>query len=188
MRHDVLWQPLGAPGLEHLRLQEGTKGAVATGLVIGLDGDQPFRLRYRVECDQGWRVRSADLALPDERRRLGLRADGEGRWTDPDARHLPDLDGCLDLDISVTPFTNTLPVRRLALRPGEAAEIEVAYVAVPELTLSRERQRYTCLAQTPASGRYRFESLDGSFTAELTVDAAGLVVDYPPLFKRIWDR
>jgi hypothetical protein len=31
-------------------------------------------------------------------------------------------------------------------------------------------------------GLYRFLSLDGSFTADLPVDADGLVVDYPELF------
>ena len=44
----------------------------------------------------------------------------------------------------------------------------------------KRQQRYTNLG----GGRYRFESLDDDFTADLTVDEAGLVVDYPGLFRR----
>ena len=45
---------------------------------------------------------------------LSLTGDGAGRWQ-IDGRDAPDLDGCLDLDIQVTPFTNSLPIRRLDL-------------------------------------------------------------------------
>ncbi|HEV8585737.1 MAG TPA: putative glycolipid-binding domain-containing protein [Methylomirabilota bacterium] len=81
-----------------------------------------------------------------------------------------------------TPFTNTLPIRHLGLEPGRAAEIVVAYVRVPELTVEPEGQRYTCLER---DRRYRFESRDGEFTRDLDVDARGLVVLYPGLFRRV---
>ena len=37
------------------------------------------------------------------------------------------LVGCEYVDISETPFTNTLVIRRLGLTPGESADISVAY-------------------------------------------------------------
>jgi uncharacterized protein len=70
-----------------------------------------------------------------------------------------------------------LPIRRLALVPGESAEISVAYFD------GTEPQRYTCLEKGSGGGLYRFLSLDGEFTADLPVDADGLVLDYPRLFK-----
>ena len=36
--------------------------------------------------------------------------------------------------------------------------------------------------------RYRFEVLPRGFAAELLVDADGLVIDYPQLFRRVWSR
>ena len=57
----------------------------------------------------------------------------------------------------------------------------VAYVALPELTVTIDPQRYTCLDR---DRRYRFESLDGDFTRDIEVDAGGLVVTYPGLFRR----
>ena len=93
-----------------------------------------------------------------------------------------DLRDCTDIDIAVTPFTNTLPIRRLNLEVGEAAEIDVVYVTVPDLTLSPAPQRYTRLDDRI----YRFESLDSGYTADITVDDHGLVTDYPGLFRRVW--
>ena len=56
------------------------------------------------------------------------------------------------------------------------------YVRLPELTVTTSRQRYTCLER----GRhYRYESLESAFTRELEVDADGLVVTYPDLFRRV---
>jgi hypothetical protein len=49
-------------------------------------------------------------------------------------------------------------------------------------------QRYTCLEARPEGGRYRYENTASGFTAELTVDAAGLVIDYAELWKRLWPR
>ncbi|HYS06949.1 MAG TPA: putative glycolipid-binding domain-containing protein [Candidatus Dormibacteraeota bacterium] len=97
---------------------------------------------------------------------------------------LTDLDGCIDLDIAATPFTNTLPIRRLGLRPGGAADVEVVYIAVPDLRVSRVRQRYCCLRAEKGCGVYLYENLQNGFRAELPVDADGLVLDYPEQWRR----
>jgi uncharacterized protein len=114
-------------------------------------------------------------------------SDGEGNWTGPDGRAVTYLKGCEYVDISETPFTNTLPIRRLGLAPGESADVSVAYFDGYELQPWPEPQRYTRLEEGDGGGMYRFLSLDGGFTADLAVDSDGLVVDYPRLFKRVLD-
>ena len=91
------------------------------------------------------------------------------------------------MDISVTPFTNTLPIRRLRLGPGGSADLEVAYVDVPGMQVEPTRQRYTCLQSGEHGGLYRYEDkgLFHGFTADLPVDAGGLGLDYPGLFRRM---
>ena len=185
-----MWVPWSGPGLEHLRLALlPGGGSVADGLVVGLAGQRPFRARYAVRCDDRWRARELRVEVLDSGRPpLILFADGEGRWTAGGGNAVPALDGCLDVDIAVTPYTNTLPIRRLALAAGEATELRVAYISVPELCLTTDPQRYTCLAVRPAGGLYRYQSLAGDFTADLPIDADGLVIDYPHLFRRVWSR
>jgi uncharacterized protein len=187
VEREIMWAPCEGPGIEHLRLVSSDRGVVANGLVIGLEAGRPFRIGYEVRCDGRWRVREVRVAAPDsERPVLELLTDGEGHWKRGGGEPVPELDGCIDVDISATPFTNTLPIRRLGLEPGESEELMVTYVRVPELLVGPERQRYGCLEAQADGGLYRFEALTSGFTAELPVDAEGLVIDYPGLFRRAW--
>ena len=95
---------------------------------------------------------------------------------------MPDLAGCIDVDIAATPFTNTLPIRRLNLAEGQARDIRLAYVPLPHLEVEPVAQRYTCLEE---GRRYLYEGLFRRFQGELHVDADGLVLDYPDTFKRV---
>jgi hypothetical protein len=115
-------------------------------------------------------------------------SDGEGRWATDAGERLEHLGGCLDVDISATPFTNTLPIRRLGMKEGESAEVVVVYVALPEIEIRTARQRYTCLRRRTEGDLYRYESLSSDFTAELPVDSDGLVADYPGVFRRVWSE
>jgi hypothetical protein len=110
-----------------------------------------------------------------------LTTDGAGSWTDGSGAPLAHLSGAIDVDLSASPFTNTLPIRRLLLAQGRSADILVAYIAFPELTVAIDRQRYTCLEPDRS---YRFESLDSDFSRDIEVDGDGLVVTYPGLFRR----
>jgi uncharacterized protein len=181
---EVMWSACDAPGLGHLRLSVRDSGVLADGLILGVAEGRPFRTAYEVRCDRLWRVRAACVGVPGEPPKVELLSDGEGNWTGPYGRPLTYLRGCEYVDISETPFTNTLPIRRLGLARGESAEISVAYIEGTELQPWPERQRYTCIEKGGGGGLYRFSSLDGGFTADLPVDADGLVLDYPGLFER----
>lgn len=186
MERNVMWAPWTGVGLEHLELVQNDGGVLADGVVIGIEEGMPFRVRYELRCDAEWRVRELTALSPGEGKEIRLLADGEGRWTTTTGDTIRYLNGCIDADISATPFTNTLPIRRLMLEPGESVDLEVAYCAVPALRVETEPQRYTCLERSGEGGTYRFESLDGGFTADLSVDADGLVLDYPDLFRRVY--
>jgi hypothetical protein len=181
---DVLWAPVREAGLEHCRVRESVSGVEAEGLVIGVSADAVFRARYAISCDQSWRVR--DLRLKVEGGdTLALDVDDTGQWSG-NGRAIAALAGCIDVDLSVSPFTNTLPVRRLALQPLESRELSVAYVEVPSLRIGVAKQRYTCLVRREDGTMHRYES--GSFRADVTFDVDGLVIEYPRAFTRVWPR
>jgi len=174
------WLDQSESGIEVSRVTFTQYSCSVDGRIDG-PAHAPFVLEYAVSCDEAWNTRYVFIAEASGDRRLELLASGRGHWTDGDGEPLPELRGALDVDISATPFTNTLAIRRLDLRLGESAEIAVAFVSVPELALSAERQRYTRLGPRT----YLFESLDADFRREITVDADGLVLDYPGLFSRV---
>ncbi len=111
---------------------------------------------------------------------LSLAGDGSGKWSDS-LEIVASVDGAIDIDLTATPFTNTLPIRRLGLDEGQSQEIMVAYVLIPELEVSAKRQRYTCLVE---NRRYRFEQIDDGFVSEMDIDKNGLVMTYSGLFVR----
>ena len=177
-----MWAPVRGPGFEHCRVD----GRGADGFVIGLRDDAPFRVRYAVEWDDRWRTRSVNVELVDARKSLVLVADGDGNWRTAEGKSIAALAGCVDVDVSVTPFTNTLPVRRLALAPLQSADLSVAYVDAPALRVGIAKQRYTCLVRRDDGTMHRYES--GKFSADIVLDADGLVVEYPRAFTRVWPR
>lgn len=179
----AFWAAWDGVGCEHLALAARPAGPYAAGTIIALGEEgAPFHAQYAVQCDSEWRVRSASITVYDlPARRLELHSDGQGNWHGADGAPLPALAGCIDIDISATPFTNTLPIRRLALETGASAAIRVVYIDMPALTAEATAQHYTRLE----THRYRFAALDGAFVAELPVDGDGLVRDYPGLFRRI---
>src|SRR5258708_5130264 len=176
------WQDWDGKGIEHLVLRESSREIVAESVVVGSADDSVFALRYRVRCDRSWRVRRAEIALVGSDRQIEIAGDGKGNWSDGSGKRLPKLTGAFDIDLSVTPFTNTLPIRRLKLRAGQSAEIVTVYILAPALTLTTDPQRYTCLEPLR---RYRYESIDSDFTRDIEVDRHGLVVTYPGLFRRL---
>jgi hypothetical protein len=179
-RMQVRWSDWSATGLEHLELDFADAGVRAEAVIVA-PGDEAFACRYRVALDAAWRTRSVEVAVIGGASR-SLTGDGEGRWRDDAGAGLRDLDGAIDIDLAASPFTNTLPIRRLELEEGEARDIETVYFSFPDLAVSRDPQRYTCLEQ----GRlYRFASRDSDFTRDIEVDRHGLVVTYPGLFRRV---
>ncbi|UVW27110.1 putative glycolipid-binding domain-containing protein [Massilia sp. H6] len=184
MQRVYRWQTDDGIGLEHLNLQQRHDVIVAEGVIIGVapvtGDDGSFGCTYRICCDDHWRVRAVEVHTAGGGSCV-LTTDGGGRWRDGDGRPIPELAGCLDVDISATPFTNTLPIRRLGEQLRQRTALNVAYISVPTLALAPAEQAYTRLAQR----RYLYEGPVGSYQAEIEVDPDGLVVAYPALFRRL---
>lgn len=179
---DVLWQRAGETSLEHCRLSELPEAFALQGCVLALDAGQPMQVQYVVHCAVDWSTRGAHVHIirGDAVHRLELRRDEAGAWWRDD-EPMPELEGLTDIDLSISPSTNTLPIRRLALPVGDSAATDAAWVRFPELTVQRLPQRYTRTAEH----RYTYESRGGSFRADLEVDAHGLVVHYGQIWKRV---
>jgi hypothetical protein len=184
VKRSYRWATEQGGGLEHVELETGETGVTAEGVLIGPAGGRLFACSYLLCCDEHWRVRRLDVHVAGKGR-VSLRADGAGNWTDADGTPLPALQGCMDVDLSGSPFTNTLPIRRLGdtlqAQAQARQEIRVAYVDLPKLDVQPVSQAYTRVAPD----RVRFESLSRPFAADLDVDDDGLVLRYEGLFTRV---
>jgi uncharacterized protein len=178
---EVRWVSEEGEGIEHLAFDARAEGFFVESALVGQRYEKGYGLYYRVHCDPRWRVIHAFLKVVGGGE-LELHGDGEGHWRDGQGVTLNAIEGCIDIDIAATPFTNTLPIRRLQLAQGERRPISVAYIATPDLELTRVEQAYSCIE---LNREYRYEGIFRSFAANLKIDDDGLVIDYPTLFTRL---
>jgi hypothetical protein len=168
-------------GLGMARCDEGADGITVDAWEVVADQGQRWAVRFRVVLDAGWRTREVDLTVTDDEgeHRRQLASDGAGRWT-VDGVADPRLDGCIDVDIGAVPITNTFAIRRIGLDVDERADLLVAFVDVPDLSVQQLEQTYHRLAED------RWEYSDASFGRyELLVDEDGVVVDYSDFARRV---
>jgi hypothetical protein len=186
----LIWRRVDTHGLEYCTLAQSEGGGWALGgtVVVVFDG-HPAEAQYEVVCDEQWQTRQAMVALNmgGERRTHLLAVDEERRWW-LDGQELPELQGCVDVDLGFTPSTNTLPIRRLGLSVGASSLVTAAWVRFPSLEVTPLAQRYTRLD----GEHYRYESGAGlesgntpTFVADLLVDDSGLVIDYAAIWQRV---
>lgn len=180
----VVWQQWDNIGLEYLELTEVSSkdGVLVESNIIGFEGGIPFQMHYRLRCLEDYQVFRLDISLSGHRG-LSLTRRHTGQWLGDQNEPLPDLDGCYDIDITATPFTNTLPIRRLDWQVGQSRSLDMVYIRIPEMTVERVTQQYTCLEKT--DGGSKFEYRQPGFTAILPIDADGFVQNYPELFRRL---
>lgn len=178
----LLWQRLQGTGLERFELIQTAEGWVLRGTILALDAQGPAQADYEIFCDAAWVTRQAVVSSRGADGSRSLRLDiQDGHWYE-DGNEREAVRGCIDIDLSWTPSTNTLPIRRLALQVGErSGPVTAAWVRFPELTLETLPQEYERLAER----RYRYSSRGGSFTAGLDVDEDDLVVDYEGIWRRM---
>jgi hypothetical protein len=178
---ELRWASEEGDGFEHLAFESRDDGFAVESVLVGQRYGKAYGLHYKVRCDAQWRTTYAWLKIVGGAE-LELHGDGAGHWHDGHGLVLSAIEGCIDIDIAATPYTNTLPIRRLQLAEGERQPISVAYISTPDLQVSRAEQAYSCIALKRV---YRYEGIFRNFTADLTVDEDGLVIDYPTLFTRL---
>ena len=169
------WRTWDHEHLETVTLRWENEGWTATG-EVGREA-----VTYVLRLSATWQVRQfllfRDLDEPD----LWLGADGTGRWGEMNGDHRHDLAGCTDIDLAVTPFTNSIPIRRLTLDVGASADVVAATIDIDALGVVPVRQRYERLT----ARRFRRTNLDSGEITEFDVDEYGLVHDEPDTFRRL---
>ncbi|MGG1661105.1 putative glycolipid-binding domain-containing protein [Brevibacillus sp. NRS-1366] len=180
---DIFWRPSTGIGYEHLKVTEEKYQIQVDSIVVGsLNDNRIFRIKYDIVLDKSWVTREVKICYLGENQCLCLSSDGNGIWKDEKGQVIPELSGCMDIDISCTPFTNTLPIKRLSYDPLQQHEIKVVYISAADLNYKQVNQKYTLLESGNDSSVFRYQS--GDFLENINVDSNGIVSVYPNLFYR----
>ena len=199
----LFWERRDLAGAEHA-LVDARTGLYARGTVLAAEPIS-YTCRYELRTDPSWVTSRFEVSAEGAGWARAVRLElAAGRWraTTSEQGNLdaaltaaghagaglpgtedPDLlYGAFDVDLSGSPLTNALPIRRLDLvkaEPGVAHRLSVVWVLLPSLEVVQADQIYTPLGD----GRIRYAS--ETFSADLVVDDDGFVRDYPGLAGRV---
>lgn len=184
MTSELIWRHLDTAGWEHVRVVADHPGwDVYDSIFVRTHGDLVLRGGYTLVTDKQWRTLELRLMVetsPGTMEGLHLMTEGDGRWTDADERHIPELDGIFDIEIQWTPLTASLPINRIPLEIGAEQQVSVAFISLPDLVIAPMVQTFARIDDS----HVRHSSPVRPKMAELTIDEHGYVVEYPNHFSR----
>lgn len=181
MQTNLLWTGREYYSLENCLVNTTGTGSMINSIIVGSYTEMLYRVEYKIETNEKWETLYAEVHYQhnNHREQIRLQGDGNGNWM-MNGRQADQFKGCIDIDIPLTPFTNTLPINRLALANDEEREIQVIYLDLLEQRIRPVKQKYIRLSNTA----YHYENVPNDFEANIEVDELGFVVDYPSLFVR----
>jgi uncharacterized protein len=181
MQTNILWTGREYYSLENCLINTTGQGSEISSVIVGKYEGKIYRVDYAIRTNQDWETVFVEISgrCNDSTEHLIFEGDGKGNWS-KNGKPATKFMGCLDVDIPLTPFTNSLPINRLKLRNNEEREMKVIYVDLLERQIKMVQQKYTRLSDK----EYHYENVPNDFEAKITVDELGFVIDYPSLFVR----
>jgi hypothetical protein len=172
-------------GFEVVFIRAGLDGHTIAGQTSAVEDGHAWSVSYSVRVDRSWATQRAEITGYSSagRRRLVIERQASGPWL-VNGVAMPALQGCQDVDLESSALTNALPVHRLGLAVGEAAQSPAVYVRALDLAVERLEQRYAREADEAGGQRYEYEAPRFELRCELVYDRHGLLLDYPGLARR----
>jgi hypothetical protein len=138
----ALWRRLDTPGHEACHLQLSSTRWRLEGNAVFRYESGPASIVYSVDCSVSWETLSGQVQGRLGDRRIDYAIARRGRaWMVNDIL-IPGLEHLVDLDLGFTPATNLLPLRRVSIHQGEAAQLPAAWFDIDAGTLTELPQTY----------------------------------------------
>jgi hypothetical protein len=180
------WQHQDArSGFEVVFFRSDSGRYLIEGCTAAVEDGEPWVVEYAIELDADGRTQSARVfgRSAGGARSTTLDVDESGRWL-VDGVVVPELAGCVDVDLESSAMTNALPVRRLNLAVGTQAAAPSAYVRAADLRVERLDQTYSRVPGVVSHQRFDYAAPRFDFTCQLDFDESGLVDRYPGIATR----
>lgn len=170
----VMWKNLHNNGLEFCQYFIENELKIR-GHVIYYDENSPMIINYSVDCDSEGQTSLVEInqKTNHSNQTIVLQRDINNCWF-KDSIEIKAVNGLVDIDIGVTPSTNTLPIRRLKLGKNESKIFQSIWVRFPDMSILPLEQKYTRIEDKI----YVYESLKSGYKAEIEVDEYGIVQSY----------
>lgn len=175
----ITWRALHCEGQDTCRLAHTDHGWLLMGHARFHNDDRFAALDYVIRCTDNWQTLDADIAGTHGDLDVRLHIDHRnGGWHVNDTPQTG-LMGATDIDLSFTPATNLIPLRRLAKQQDDTLTIRAAWLHYPAAKLAPLDQSYK---RTPTYGLVSYQAEQTAFSTTLEVNDAGFVTLYPDLW------
>jgi hypothetical protein len=189
-RKILTWQGEGTPHLESVRLLAAGNRLKASGrMITAATGDtDAYSTSFEMSTDEAGTFSRLGLRVTtaEEERQISINRTEDGLWLVDrgEGAERSAFGGAFEVDVQNAVTFNAFPIRRLNLHrePGSHTMPRV-YLSLPDLSIRVAEQTYTTVSTSDDGAVVTFTS--GDVTADLTVDDAGFVVDYPGLARRV---
>ena len=181
MQTNLLWTGREYHSLENCLVTKTDSGFVIASTIVGYYEGRIYKVEYQIKTNLRWETLLVEINSrhSDQAQNIRMEGDGKGKWM-REGKEVAQYTGCIDIDIPLTPFTNTLPINRLRLEENQTAEIKVLYLDLLSQQIIPVKQKYVRLP----GAKYHYENIPNDFEADIAVDESGFVADYPSLFVR----
>ena len=177
----LIWRGIHYQSLEYFNLKKKEEKYIAESRIIGCYKDNMYAVDYNILIDKDWIVQ--EFLIESETNKVKRTFTGkriQDQWKINNVIN-PEFNNFKFIDISLTPFTNTLPINNLKLSENSSQKIDVIYIDVLNHHTRPVQQQYT----RTAVNQYLYENIENDFKAEISIDETGLVTTYPKLFEKI---
>ena len=172
---------LDRPGRDSALLQPSEGGWLLRGAAAFDHEDGPAAVAYQVEVDARWETRRGVISgfLGDRTIAREIRRDDAGWRLNGVA--VEGLEHLVDLDYGFTPATNVLQLSRIALAPGQRADVPVVWFDFDNASLIELPQSY----ERRSEMSYWYEAPTVPYRALLEIAPNGFVRSYPGLWRLV---
>lgn len=181
MQTNILWTGREYYSLENCFVTTSDSGNEIRSTIVGEYQGQIYMVNYHIKTDMNWLPYHLNFISTINNKQFNFQLEKiENKFWILNNKQARSFINCNYIDISVTPFTNTLPINHLQLALNEEQQVNVIYINIFEKEVKPVQQFYKRLS----TREYLYRNVPNDFEATIKIDDVGFVVDYPYLFKR----
>lgn len=181
----LTWRGAEADRLEQVRLNISGSRVRAYGRIISAatDEHEAFSVSYELVTTESGVTRRLSIRMlkASGESQLDISRDLDGRWMvqSPDSAVHSDFGGAETIDVELSPFFKTVPIRRFGLARGESSvQLPVVYLSLPSCSVDQVDVTYEFRGSEVGL-------IHPEGQATLLVDDEGLATDFRGIATRI---
>lgn len=177
----IIWKGLLYQSTEHCKIKKEEGFFMIDSKIEGSLEAQNYSVAYRLKINPDWEIQNFEIESQVDHTRSvtkGYKINRDWYINGGIRNEFSNFDF---IDISLSPFTNTLPINHLNFEKEEEKIISVIYINLLENKIEPQQQKYIKISDA----KYKYENIPNDFEAVLEVDGSGFVRFYPGLFEQM---